>query len=87
MATVASRASVRIHVWPITRELVPTVVRAFGRAGDDLGVARLPWPDVAAGDVLGLEDGHVVRVVDVVTAPVGSAIDALVKVAPAAGLE
>lgn len=64
------------------RELEPTVVRAFSRSGGDLGLARLPWPNVAPGDVLGLGAGDVVRVVDVVHAPPGSLVGALVKITP-----
>jgi len=57
-------------------------VRAFSRSGDDLGLARLPWLNVAADDVLELEHGELVRVVDVVHAEPGSPVGALVKVAP-----
>lgn len=63
------------------RKLEPTVVRAFPRSGDDLGLARLPWPNVAAGAVLELEHGELVCVVDVVHAEPGSPVGALVKVA------
>ena len=63
------------------RELKPTVVRAFSRSGDDLGLGRLPWPNVGADDVLELDGGRFVYVVDIVPTPPGSAIDALVKVA------
>jgi hypothetical protein len=66
----------------ITRELVLTFARPLSRAGDDLGLARLPWPSLGAGDALELDDGRVVRVLDVVTAPAGSQIDALVSIAP-----
>ena len=64
------------------RDLVPAVVRAYSRAGDDLGLARraVPWMNVAAGDVLELDSGDVVRVVDVVQAPAGSVVGALAKV-------
>jgi hypothetical protein len=34
------------------RELEPTVVRAYSRVGDDLGVSRLPWPNIAVDDAL-----------------------------------
>ena len=61
------------------RELEPAVVRAYSRAGDDLGVARLPWLNVAAGDLLELDTGGAVRVVDVVHAPADSVVGALVK--------
>jgi hypothetical protein len=64
------------------RDLVPAVVRAYSRAGDDLGVARLPWPNVAPGDALELADGQLARVVDVVHSAPGSTVDALVKVGP-----
>jgi hypothetical protein len=59
---------------------VPAVVRADSRAGDDLGLGRLPWLNVAAGDVLELDAGDVARVVDVVHAPAGSPVGARVKV-------
>ena len=62
------------------RELKPTVVRAYSRSADDLGLGRVPWPNVAPGDVLELAGGDVVRVVDVVLAAAGSDISALVKV-------
>jgi hypothetical protein len=62
------------------RELEPAVVRAVSRSGDDLGLPRLPWPNVALDDVVGLDDGDGVRVVEVVSTPAGSAVDALVKV-------
>ena len=64
------------------RELEPAVIRAFSRSGDDLGLARLPWPNVGAGDVVELDSGDVVRVVDVVHALPGSIVGALVKVTP-----
>jgi hypothetical protein len=63
----------------ITRELVPTIVRAFSRVGDDLGLGRLPWPNVGSADVVEVDDAYVVNVV---AAPYGSAVDTLVKVAP-----
>jgi hypothetical protein len=65
----------------LARELVPAVVHAYSRSGDDLGIARLPWPNVAPGDVLELDSGDVARIVDVVHAPAGSPVGALVKIA------
>ena len=56
------------------------VRRARAAPGDDLRLARLPWPNVAAGDALAL-DGGVARVIDVVHAPPGSVVGAFVKVA------
>lgn len=58
----------------------PIVVRAFSGFGDDLGLAELPWPNVAVDDVIQLDDGQVVRVTDVVDVPDRSAVHALVKV-------
>ena len=58
----------------------PSTVRAFSRAGDDVSLAQLPWPNLERGDVLVLEEGQAVVVVDVVPALPGSAVDALVKV-------
>jgi hypothetical protein len=54
------------------RELVPS----FVRAGDDLGVAQLSWPNIAAA--LEFDAGHSV---DVVPSPGGSTVDALVEAA------
>jgi hypothetical protein len=67
---------------PTIRQLEPTVVRAFSRDGTDLGLALLPWPNVAPDDVIELAGGDVVRVVDVVHAEPGSIVGAFVKVAP-----
>jgi hypothetical protein len=58
-------------------------VRAYSRSGDDLGLARLRWPNIGLGDILELDEGGgLARVVDFVHAPAGSAIGPLVKVAP-----
>ena len=64
------------------RPLSPTAVGCVSRNGVDLGTAYLPWPNVAPGDVLVLSSGDAVRVVDVVHAPAGSVLGALVKIAP-----
>jgi hypothetical protein len=51
-------------------------------SGDDLGLARAPWPNVADGDVFEPDDGGgLVRVIDVVHAD-GADVNALVKAAP-----
>ena len=63
------------------RELRPTLVRCYSRSGDDLGLARLPWPNVAAGDVLELDGGELAIVVDVVASPTADRCDVAVKVA------
>jgi len=63
------------------REHEPAVVRAYSCLGDELGLARLPRPNVVPGDVLELAARDVARVDDVVHAPPGSVVGALVKVA------
>ena len=59
-------------------------VRVFHDAtADDLGVALVPWP-VELGDEIAV-DGHPwpLEVVDIVWAPAGAKVAAIVKVRPA----
>ena len=61
--------------------IAPTVVRAFTRSGVDLGLARLPWPNVEPGDVLLLDSDEAAEVVAVLYAPAATGVGAFVKVA------
>lgn len=54
---------------------------ADSRSGDDLGIARLPWPNVVPGDLLELGSRDIARVVDVVYASADVPGGALVEVA------
>jgi hypothetical protein len=63
------------------RELVASLVQVFSLLGDELGVGRLSWPNVATGDVLTVDGGGLVRVVAIVPAPPGSSVGACVTVA------